>query len=96
MKKQKRKEKIMKEILITIISLFFSFISVSVTLLTYKQKTKKNKHEEGKCEGLIISDVKYIKGCVDRCENTLNKVSDEYHKLDIRITKLEEKIRKED
>lgn len=86
----------MKEIIITIVSIFLSFISVSITLLTYKQKTKNKKHEEGKSEGLIISDVKYIKECVDRLEKTLNKVSEEYHKLDIRITKLEEKIRKDD
>ena len=86
----------MKEITITIIGLILSFISVLIAFTTYKQKQKKSNKEDAKHEGQVLTDIKYIKSCVERLEESLIKTIDEYHKLDIRITKIEEKIRKDE
>ena len=83
----------MKETIIPIISLLISLTSVLITIITFKQKNKQNQRQVGKNEGLIISDIGYIKECVDRLEKTLNTINDKNHLLDIRITRIEEKIR---
>lgn len=83
----------MKETIIPIISLLISLTSVLITIITFKQKNKQNQRQVGKNEGLIISDIGYIKECVDRLEKTLNKINDKNHLLDIRITRIEEKLR---
>ena len=83
----------MKETIIPIISLLISLTSVLITIITFKQKNKQNQRQVGKNEGLIISDIGYIKECVDRLEKTLNTINDKNHLLDIRITRIEEKLR---
>lgn len=79
------------EILLTFISILIAISSVVISVLTFKNKIKQAQKDEGKNEGLIISNIGYIKACVERLEKTLTLIDEKYHSLDIRITKLEEK-----
>lgn len=49
----------------------------------------KDDKEEGKAEGVMISDIGYIKACVDRLEKNFNKVDELYKNISERVIKLE-------
>ena len=85
----------MKQIIISLISSIIPFLSFLLALLTFKKKIINKTKEEGVNEGLILSDIRYIKESVNRLEKTFTKADEDYRKLEIRITKLEEKMRKE-
>ena len=52
-----------------------------------------NKHKvEGKSEGLILSDIGYIKACVDRMEKNLAIVDERYRNVVERLAKVEENV----
>lgn len=85
----------MKQIIISLISSIIPFLSFLLALLTFKKKFINKTKEEGVNEGLILSDIRYIKESVNRLEKTFTKADEDYRKLEIRITKLEEKMRKE-
>ena len=85
----------MKQIIISLISSIIPFLSFLLALLTFKKKIINKTKEEGVNEGLILSDIRYIKESVSRLEKTFTKADEDYRKLEIRITKLEEKLRKE-
>ena len=52
---------------------------------------QKNKYD-GRSEGVIVSDIGYIKACVDRVEKNLNKVDERYRIILERVAKAEEAI----
>lgn len=79
------------ETLLTIVSILIAIFSVVISMLTFKNKLKQTQKDEGKNEGLIISNIGYIKACVERLEKTLTLIDEKYHSLEIRLTKLEEK-----
>ena len=85
----------MKQIIISLISSIIPFLSFLLALLTFKKKIINKTKEEGVNEGLILSDIRYIKESVNRLEKAFTKADEDYRKLEIRITKLEEKLRKE-
>ena len=78
------------EEIISFIGFFISTISLLLAYLAFKRNEKKDSKEEGKSEGLILSDIGYIKACVDRMEKNLNKVDESYEDIIVRIVRLEE------
>lgn len=78
------------EEIISFIGIFISLISLLLAYLAFKRNEKKESKEEGKSEGLILSDIGYIKACVDRMEKNLNKVDESYEDIIVRIVRLEE------
>lgn len=78
------------EEIISFIGIFISMISLLLAYLAFKRNEKKDSKEEGKSEGLILSDIGYIKACVDRMEKNLNKVDESYEDIIVRIVRLEE------
>lgn len=54
-------------------------------------KSRNNK-VEGKSEGLILSDIGYIKACVDRMEKNLAIVDERYRNVVERLAKVEENV----
>ena len=57
-----------------------------------KRSEKQDCKIQGKTEGVIFSDVGYIKACVDRVEKNLNKVDNRYRSISERLAKLEESL----
>ena len=85
----------MKELLFTSFGIIISLLSFLLTYVTFKSKSKKKTKEEGKNEGILISKIDYIKKGIENLEILFKSLEKTNHDLDIRITKLEEKIRKE-
>ena len=61
-------------------------------LLLAKEQILRNKKNDGRSEGVIVSDIGYIKACVDRVEKNLNKVDERYRIILERVAKAEEAI----
>lgn len=70
--------------------LISSFFSIVFAYIAFKRSDNNTFKKEGKNEGLIISDIGYIKACVDRVEKNLVKVDERYHNIAERLAKLEE------
>ena len=55
------------ELLISLVGLLSSTISVFFAACAFKRSEKQDFKKEGKNEGVILTDIGYIKACVDRC-----------------------------
>ncbi|MDD7735228.1 MAG: hypothetical protein SOW55_05110 [Bacilli bacterium] len=77
------------ELLISLIGLIGALSSIIFSYLAFKRSNKKDDKEEGKAEGVMISDIGYIKACVDRLEKNFNKVDELYKNISERVIKLE-------
>ena len=90
--KERRDEHEIRNKMVTIISFFASLSSIVFAYLAFKRSEKQDCKNQGKTEGVIFSDVGYIKACVDRVEKNLNKVDDRYRSISERLAKLEESL----
>lgn len=79
-------------IVVTMVGLFASLSSVSFAFLAFKRSEKHEHKVEGKSEGLILSDIGYIKACVDRMEKNLAIVDERYRNVVERLAKVEENV----
>ena len=77
-------------IIVTIVGLIASSSSIIFALFTFKRAEREEHKKNGKNEGLILSDIGYIKACVDRVEKNLNKVDERYQDVVERLAKVEE------
>ncbi len=75
-------------IIVTMVVLFASLSSVAFAFLAFKRSEK----QEHKVEGLILSDIGYIKACVDRMEKNLVIVDERYRNVVERLAKVEENV----
>ncbi len=79
-------------IIVTMIGLAASISSIVFAILAFKRSEKQEHKTEGKSEGLILSDVGYIKACVDRMEKNLTSVDERYRNVLERLVKVEESL----
>mgnify|MGYP004504419439 FL=1 len=75
-----------------ITSITISIISVMIALLSYKRNVIKEHKQLSKEEGSFLSDIGYIKACVDRMEKKISNVDERYQDLLQRLTKVEENL----
>lgn len=75
-----------------ITSITISIISVMIALLSYKRNVLKEHKQLSKEEGSFLSDIGYIKACVDRMEKKISNVDERYQDLLQRLTKVEENL----
>lgn len=68
------------------------YLVFSLLLLLAKEQNIKEQKNDGRSEGVIVSDIGYIKACVDRVEKNLNKVDERYRIILERVAKAEEAI----
>ena len=80
------------ELALSLVGLFASVSSIVFAYLAFKRSNKQDQRIEGKNEGVMFSDIGYIKACVDRVEKNLNKVDERYRNIAERIAKLEESV----
>lgn len=80
------------ELALSLVGLFASISSIVFAYLAFKRSNKQEQRDEGKSEGVMFSDIGYIKACVDRVEKNLNKVDERYRNIAERIAKLEESV----
>ena len=75
-----------------ITSITISIISVMLALLSYKRNVIREHKQLSKEEGSFLSDIGYIKACVDRMEKKISNVDERYQDLLQRLTKVEENL----
>ena len=75
---------------ISILGLVTSLLSIIFAFLAFKRSEKHDIKKEGKNEGLILSDIGYIKACVDRMEKNITSVDERYREVLERLSKVEE------
>ena len=80
------------ELTITLIGLFASISSIVFAYLAFRRNDKHEQKTDGKTEGVMISDIGYIKACVDRVEKNLNKVDERDRNILERLAKVEESV----
>ena len=80
------------ELALSLVGLFASISSIVFAYLAFKRSNKQEQRDEGKSEGVMFSNIGYIKACVDRVEKNLNKVDERYRNFAERIAKLEESV----
>lgn len=78
--------------IVKVISIVGTISSIIFSILAFKRSERRDIKKEGKNEGLIISEIGYIKSCIDRMEKNINQM--EKNNLDFlqRIIKLEESL----
>ena len=75
-----------------LIGIAASISSIVFALLAFKRSEKQEHKSEGKSEGLILSDVGYIKACVDRMEKIFAYVDERYRDILERLAKVEQSL----
>ena len=80
------------EIIVILIGLCASISIILFSYLSFKRSDKKDHELDAKNEGVMFSDIGYIKACVDRVEKNLNKVDERYRNIAERLAKLEESV----
>lgn len=75
-----------------ITSITISIISVLIAILSYKRNVIKEHKQLSKEEGSFLSDIGYIKACVDRMEKKISNVDERDQDLLQRLTKVEENL----
>lgn len=79
--------------------MFFALVGVAGSLsgivfayIAFRKGERAEHKVEGKSEGLILSDIGYIKACVDRMEKNLTNVDERYRGMVERLAKTEEAV----
>lgn len=80
------------ELIVVLGSFLASLSSIIFSFLAFKRSDKQEHKNDGKTEGVMFSDIGYIKACVDRVEKNLNKVDERYLNIAQRITRVEESL----
>ena len=80
------------DLVIVLVGLMASLSSIIFAYLAFRKGDKEQHLNEGKTEGVMFSDIGYIKACVDRVEKNLNKVDERYRGIAERLAKLEESL----
>ena len=83
------------KVVVTMVGLAAFLSSIMFALLAFKRSEKQEHKTEGKSEGLILSDIGYIKACVDRMEKNLTSVDERYRNVLERLVKVEEALANE-
>ncbi len=80
----------MNDIIVGIIGIIGTISSVCFAYLAFRRNKTIDTNKEAKTEGVLISDIGYIKSSIDRMEKKLDKVEENYQGLLSRMIKVEE------
>ena len=80
----------MNDIIVGIIGIIGTISSVCFAYLAFRRNKTIDTHKEAKTEGVLISDIGYIKSSIDRMEKKLDKIEENYQNLLSRMIKVEE------
>lgn len=79
------------EIVVTLIGVLGTISSIFFAVLAFRRNDRGDHRDQGKNEGVLISDVGYIKSSIDRIEKSLAKLEEKSNLLEGRLIKVEEK-----
>lgn len=78
------------ELVVTLIGVLGTLSSIFFAYLAFKRNDSIDKKANSKREGVLVSDIGYIKSSLDRLESKLEKNEERYQELLTRIVKVEE------
>ena len=78
------------ELTTALVGLMASLSSIVFAVIAFRRTSRDEHKSEGKAEGVIFSDIGYIKACVDRVEKNLGTVDERYRNIAERLARLEE------
>lgn len=81
------------ETVLTVISVIGTLSSVLFAYLAFKKANKKDDKLSGKNEGIIVSDISYIKSSTERIEKRLDKLEVVNTNTTTRVAVLERDVR---
>jgi len=76
-------------IVISAIGVLGTHSSIFFAFLAFRRNERGDQKRDGKNEGVLISDVGYIKSSIDRIEKSMDKLEERYSSLDGRLIKIE-------
>ena len=79
-------------IALTIISILGTVSSITFAYLAFRRNEKKDNREDAKSEGVLLSEIGYIKSSIDRIEKNLDRLEERYSNLSSRVVKVEESV----
>lgn len=79
-------------IVVSVIGIIGTLSSIFFAYLACRKNNMQEQKVDGKTEGAMLSDIGYIKACVDRVEKNLNKVDERYRNIAERLAKVEEAV----
>lgn len=79
-------------VVVSVIGIIGTLSSIFFAYLACKKSNMQEQKVDGKTEGAMLSDIGYIKACVDRVEKNLNKVDERYRNIAERLAKVEEAV----
>ncbi len=79
-------------LVVSIIGIIGTLSSIFFAYLACRRSNMQEHKVDGKTEGAILSDIGYIKACVDRVEKNLNRVDERYRNIAERLAKVEEAV----
>ena len=80
------------DIALTIISVLGTVSSIVFAFLAFRRTEKKDNREDAKSEGVLLSEIGYIKSSIDRIEKNLDRLEERYSNLSSRVVKVEESV----
>ena len=78
------------ESITVLIGLFTALSGFIFSYFAFKRNDKADYKNKGKAEGVILSNIGYIKNCIERVEKNLSVVDERYRNILERLVKLEE------
>lgn len=79
-------------IVVSIIGIVGTISGIFFAYLAYKKSNMQEQKIDGKAEGTMLSDIGYIKACVERVEKNFNKIDERYRNIAERVAKVEEAV----
>jgi|LSQX01.2.fsa_nt_gb septal ring factor EnvC (AmiA/AmiB activator) len=76
-------------IVLSLIGALGTVSSIFFAVLAFRRNERGDQKQVGKNEGVLISDIGYIKSTLDRIEKSLDKLEEGYKSLEGRVIKLE-------
>lgn len=81
-----------QEIALTLIGVLGTVASIVFAYLAFRRNDKKDTQEDAKNEGVLLSEIGYIKSSIDRIEKNLDRLEERYSTLSNKVTKIEESV----
>lgn len=80
------------DVVLSVISVAGTASSIIFAMLAFRRNDRGDRRREGKNEGVLISDVGYIKSSIDRIEKSMDKLQEKYDDLHRRMATVEQKV----
>lgn len=81
------------EVILTVISVIGTLSSILFAYLAFRRADRKEDKNAGKNEGILISDLGYIKSSTERIEKRLDKLDNSHTDLHTRVVVLESEVK---